>query len=187
MRRALAVSITFAMALLALGCGGGSSSPTEPASRDSLVLLGVEPAQGARVTVGKRVPVRARFQYAFQEAAGGKIGVLVYPLPPNLPILTDPIPVQAVLEARDGEAALAFDLVLDDPELRPPSTVVMSFALFPQGQAVSTALVEVRYPVAFPSQGSTAPRATSSPAPSASRAARPRRRAEGAAPLPAQK
>lgn len=147
MRRALAVSITFVMAISAFGCGGGSSSPTEPARQDSLVLLSVEPAQGAHVPLGKRVPVRARFHYTFKEAAGGKIGVLAYPLPPNLPILTDPLLAQAVVAGQDGEATLVFDLLLDDPALQPPSVIVMSFALFPQGQTVSTTGVDVRYSV----------------------------------------
>lgn len=149
MRRNLALSVTlFVMAVLAFGCGGGSSSPTEPARQDSLVLLSVEPAQGAHVGFGKRVPVRARFHYAFKEPAGGKISVLAYPLPLNLPILTDPLPAQAVVDAQEGEATLLFDLVLDDPDLRPiPSTIVMSFTLFPRGQTTSTVFVEIRYAV----------------------------------------
>ena len=149
MRRDLALRVTLVgLAVLAFGCGGGSSSPTEPVRRDSLVLLSVEPAQGAHVRFGERVPVRARFRYTFREPAGGKIGVLVYPLPFDLPILTDPLLVQAVVEGQEGEATLLFDLVLDDPALQSvPRAIVASFALFPQGQTSSAAVVEIRYEV----------------------------------------
>lgn len=149
MRRKLTLSVSlFMLAVLALGCGGGSSSPTEPVRRDSLTLLSLEPAQGARVELGKKLPVRARFRYAFKEPGGGKIGLLVYPLPLNLPILTDPLLTQAVVDAQEGEVTLLFDLLLDDPDLKSkPKTIVMSFALFPQGQTNATADVEVRYQV----------------------------------------
>lgn len=144
---ALRVSL-FVIAVLALGCGGGSSSPTEPVRRDSLTLLSVEPAQAAGVVLGKRVPVRARFRYAFKEPGGGKIGLLAYPLPLNLPIITDPLIAQAVVATQEGEVTMAFDLLLDKSSLQSkPKTIVMSFALFPQGQANSTTDVEVRYPV----------------------------------------
>jgi len=148
MRWDLALRVTLVMAVLAFGCGGGSSSPTEPARQDSLVLLSVEPAQGAHVGFGNRVPVRARFRYSFKEPAGGKIGVLVYPLPFDLPILTDPLLAQAVVEGQEGEVTLLFDIVLDDPDLQSiPRAIVASFALFPQGQTRSTAIVEIRYEV----------------------------------------
>jgi hypothetical protein len=137
------------MAVLAFNCGGGgSSSPTEPARRDTLALLSVEPGQGAHVGSGKRVPIRARFHYLFKDTAGGKIAVIATPAPIGLPILTDPLLAQAVVGTQEGEATLAFDLVLDDPDLHPvPKAIVMSFVLFPQGQTVSTTNVEVRYEV----------------------------------------
>ena len=149
MCRDLALRVTLVvLAVLAFGCGGGSSSPTEPVRRDSLVLLSAEPVQGAHVRFGERVPVRARFRYTFGEPAGGKIGVLVYPLPFDLPILTDPLPAQAVVEGQEGEVTLLFDLMLDDPALQSvPRAIVASFALFPQGQTSSTAVVEIRYEV----------------------------------------
>ena len=149
MCRDLALRVTLVvLAVLAFGCGGGSSSPTEPVRRDSLVLLSVEPAQGAHVRFGERVAVRARFRYTFREPAGGKIGVLVYPLPFDLPILTDPLLAQAVIEGQEGEVTLLFDLMLDDPALQSvPRTIVASFALFPQGQTSSAAVVEIRYEV----------------------------------------
>ena len=149
MRRDLALSVILSLiAVLAFGCGGGSSSPTEPARQDTLVLLSVEPAQGAHVGIGKRVPIRARFHYTFKDTAGGKIVVIATPAPIGLPILTDPLLAQAVVGTQEGDATLTFDLVLDDPDLHPiPSAVVMSFALFAQGQAVSTANVDVLYEV----------------------------------------
>jgi hypothetical protein len=148
MHRDLALRVTVVViAALAFNCGGGSSSPTEPARRDSLVLLSAEPAQGAHVEFGKRVPVRARFRYTFKEPAGGKIGVLVYPLPFNLPILTDPLPAQLTVEGQEGEATLLFDIMLDDPDIQIPKTIVVSCALFPQGQTTSPAVVEIRYEV----------------------------------------
>ena len=155
MRRNLALGVPLAvMTVLAFGCGGGSSSPTEPGTEparlDSLVLLSVEPAPGAHVRFGERVPVRARFRYTFQEATGGMINVLVLPVPPDeLPIVfTDPLPARVFVEGREGEATLSFDIRLDD--LGPnsiPRAILPRFVLFPQGQSSSTTTIEVRYEV----------------------------------------
>ena len=150
MRVTLARRVTLVvMTALALGCGGGSSSPTEPAvRRDALVLLSVDPPEGTRVQLGREVQVLARFRYTFEQPAGGKIGLIVHPLPFGLPLLTDPLLVQADVEGQQGEATLRFAILLDDPDqqLRPGS-IAANFALFPQGQRVSTASVPIRYEV----------------------------------------
>jgi hypothetical protein len=149
MRRHLATGIIFAViTTLALGCGGGSSSPTEPARRDTIVLLSVDPPEGTRVRLGGEVQVLARFRYAFAQPAGGQIVVLVYPLPFGLPLLTNPLLAQANVEGQQGEATLRFSILLNDPDqqLR-PGPITADFALFPQGQRESTTHVQVRYEV----------------------------------------
>ena len=152
MRRYIATRIIFAViTTLALGCGGGgggSSSPTEPARRDTIVLLSVDPPEGTRVRLGSKVQVVARFRYTFAQAAGGKIAVLVYPLPFGLPLFTDPLLAQTDVEGQQGEATLRFSILLNDPDqqLR-PGPITADFSLFPQGQRVSTTHVQVRYEV----------------------------------------
>jgi hypothetical protein len=147
MREARAIRIGLAlMVVSALGCGGGSSSPTEPAQRDSLTLVSVQPAQGAQLRIGDTVEVLARMRYSFVNPGGGQIGVIAYPLPFGLPIFTDPF--QFNLEGQQGEATLLLDMYLADPDepLR-PGMIQASFALFPQGQRESTASVDIRYEV----------------------------------------
>jgi hypothetical protein len=150
MCRTLAIRVTLVvMTALAFGCGGGSSSPTEPAiRRDTLVLLSVDPPEGTRVQLGKEVQVLARFRYTFERPAGGKIGVIVHPLPFGLPLFTDPLLVQTDVEGQEGEATLRFAILLDDPDqqLR-PGLIAADFALFPGGQRESTASVLSRYEV----------------------------------------
>jgi hypothetical protein len=150
MRGTLAIRVTLVvMTALALGCGGGSSSPTEPAvRRDKLVLLSVDPPEGTRVQLGGKVQVLARFRYTFEQPAGGKIGVIVHPLPFGLPLFTDPLLVQADVEGQQGEATLRFAILLNDPDqqLRPGS-IAADFVLFPRGQRESTASVQIRYEV----------------------------------------
>lgn len=153
MRGTLAIRVTLVvMTALAFGCGGGSSSPTEPTEpavrRDTLVLLGVDPPEGTRVQLGGEVQVLARFRYTFEQPAGGKIGVIVHPLPFGLPLLTDPLLAQADVERQEGEATLRFAILLDDPDqqLR-PGFIAANFALFPRGQRESTASVQIRYEV----------------------------------------
>jgi hypothetical protein len=146
MRRNLALGVPLVvMTVLAFGCGGGSSSPTEPGTEparlDSLVLLSVEPAPGAHVRLGQRVPVRARFRYTFKEATGGMINVLVLPVPFDLPILTDSFPPRVVVEGREGEVTLSFDIRMDDadPQCR---AILTRFPLFPQGRSIQCRLVD---------------------------------------------
>lgn len=150
MHGALAIRVTLVvMTALAFGCGGGSSSPTEPATRrDTLVLLSADPPEGTRVQLGGRVQVLARFRYTFEQPVGGKIGVIVHPLPFGLPLLTDPLLAQADVEGQEGEATLRFAILLDDPDqqLR-PGLIAADFALFPRGQRESTASVLIRYEV----------------------------------------
>jgi hypothetical protein len=150
MRGTLAIRVTLVvMIALASGCGGGSSSPTEPAGRrDTLVLLSVDPPEGTRVRLGGEVQVLARFRYTFEQPAGGKIAVIVHPLPFGLPLFTDPLFVQADVEGQEGEATVRFAILLDDPDqqLR-PGPIAANFALFPRGQRESTASVLIRYEV----------------------------------------
>ena len=140
--------ILLVMTALAFGCGGGSSSPTEPARRDTLVLLSVDPPEGTRVRLGGEVQVLARFRYTFQQPAGGRINVIVHPLDFGLPLLTDPLLARADVEGQEGEATLRFNILLNDPDqqLR-PGIIVANFILFPQGQRESTTSVRVRYEV----------------------------------------
>jgi hypothetical protein len=150
MRGTLEIRVTLVvMAALAFGCGGGSSSPTEPAARrDTLVLLSVDPPEGTRVQLGGRVQVLARFRYTFEQPAGGKIGVIVHPLPFGLPLLTNPLIAQADVEGQEGEATLRFAILLDDPDQQlGPGVIAADFALFPRGQRESTASVLIRYEV----------------------------------------
>jgi hypothetical protein len=150
MRGTLTIRVALVvMTALAFGCGGGSSSPTEPAiRRDTLVLLSAAPPEGTRVQLGGKVQVLARFRYTFEKAAGGKIGVLVHPLPFGLPLLTDPLLAQADVEGQEGEATLRFTILLDDPDqqLR-PGFIAANFTLFPRGQRESTVGVQIRYEV----------------------------------------
>jgi hypothetical protein len=98
--------------------------------------------------LGGRVQVLARFRYTFEQPAGGKIGLIVHPLPLGLPLLTDPLLVQTNVEGQEGEATLRFTILLDDPDqpLR-PGVIAADFALFPKGQRESTASVLIRYEV----------------------------------------
>jgi hypothetical protein len=150
MRRALARRATLiVMIALAMGCGGRSSSPAEPAAqRDSIVLLSVDPPEGTHVQLGGRVQVVARFRYTFAQPAGGKIEVLVTPLPFGLPLLTDPLLAQVDVAGQEGEATLRFAILLDDPDhqLR-PGPIGANLTLFPQGQNQSTTNVQIRYEV----------------------------------------
>lgn len=150
MRGTLVIRVTLiVMIALASGCGGGSSSPTDPAARrNTLVLLSVDPPEGTRVQLGGKVQVLARFRYTFEKPAGGKIGVLVVPLPFGLPVLTSPLIAQAEVEGQEGETTLRFTILLDDPDrqLR-PGPIAADFTLFPQGQRESTIGVLVRYEV----------------------------------------
>lgn len=132
------------MAVMVLGCGGGSSSPTEPARRDSLTLVSVQPAQGSQLRIGDIVEVQARLRYAFANPGGGKIGAITHPVPFGVPIFTDPF--QFNLEGQQGETTLVFDIYLNElfEPLR-PGPIEVSLALFPQGQRESTASVEIRY------------------------------------------
>jgi hypothetical protein len=144
MRTALVVMIT-----LALGCGGRSSSPTEPAARrDSIVLLSVDPPEGTHVPLGGRVQVTARVRYTFEQAAGGTIDLIVTPLPFGLPLLTDPLLAQVHVEGQEGEATLRFAILLDDPDhqLR-PGPIAAELFLLPQGQNQSSTSVQIRYEV----------------------------------------
>jgi hypothetical protein len=133
------------MTALAFSCGGGSSSPTEPARRDTLVLLGVDPPEGTRVRLGGEVQVLARFRYTFEQPAGGRIVAVVHPADFGLPILTDPLIARVDVEGQEGEATLHFNILLDE-QLR-PGFIVVNFILFPQGQRESTTSVRVRYEV----------------------------------------
>jgi hypothetical protein len=147
MRAALAIRVSFLVTVaLILGCGGGSS-PTESEPReDSLVLVSINPPEDSRLKIGGTIRVDARFRYRLKQAAGGKVTVLVLPLPFGLPILTNPLPAQVVVQGPEGEATLSFDLLLDDPDepLRPGS-IGVDFTLFPEGQTRSTTIVRARY------------------------------------------
>lgn len=147
MRKTVAVRVAGVLLLvLGLACGGGSSSsPTEPARRDSLVLLIVEPAQGSTVRLDEPLEVRARFRYSFADAASGTISVIAIPVPFDVPVLA--FPFQAAVQGAEGEATTTFDLLRLDPSLPPPSSVVARFTLFPEGQTTSSTTLEVRYPV----------------------------------------
>src|SRR5579872_6709402 len=137
MRGALALrTLLVVMIALALGCGGRSSSPSEPAARtDSIVLLSVDPPEGTHMKLGGRVQVTARFRYTFAQAAGGKIESIVTPFPFGLPLLTDPLLAQVAVAGQEGEATLGFAIVLDDPDHQlQPGPIVANLALFPQGQ-----------------------------------------------------
>jgi hypothetical protein len=150
MRGTLAIRIILVvMTALAFGCGGGSSSPTEPAARrNTLVLLSADPPEGTRVQLGGEVQVTARFRYTLEQPAGGTIGVIVVPLPFGLPLLTDPLLVQANVEGQEGEATIRFSILLNDPDqqLR-PGPIAANFALFPRGQSQSTTSAMIRYEV----------------------------------------
>jgi hypothetical protein len=100
------------------------------------------------VRLGDKVQVLARFRYTFAQPAGGKIGVLVYPLPFGFPVFTDPLIAEADVEGQQGEATLRFSMLLNDPDrqLR-PGPIAADFSLFAQGQRVSTTHVQVRYEV----------------------------------------
>jgi hypothetical protein len=133
------------LAFLILGCGGGSS-PTEPAQRDSLALLSVQPAAGTHAQIGGEIHVVARFRYTFEKPGGGQIAVLVYPLPIGLPLVTDPEPAKVELQGQEGEVTFPLDIRLDE-SLIPlhPGPITADFALFPKGQTQATAVVQVRY------------------------------------------
>lgn len=149
MHRTGAMRVTWVvLAVLSFACGGGSdsSSPTEPARRDSLTLVSVEPAQGSSVRLDGSFQVRARFRYTFENAAGGKIVAFLIPLPPQVPLLTDPFPAEVAVQGPAGEAALSFGVLQLDPGLR-PSSMLVSFTLFREGQSTSNTNVEVRYEV----------------------------------------
>ena len=150
MRGVLAIRIALVvMTALAFGCGGGSSSPAEPpVRRDTLVLLSVDPPEGTRVQLGREIQVTARLRYTFERSAGGKIFVIVLPLPFGLPLLTNPLLAQADVEGQEGEATLRFTILLNDPDqqLR-PGPIAANFALFPRGQRESTVDTLVRYEV----------------------------------------
>jgi hypothetical protein len=150
MRGTLAIRVTLVvMTALAFACGGGSSSPTSPTvRRDTLVLLSVDPPEGTRVRLGGEVQVLARFRYTFEQPAGGKIAVIVHPLPFGLPLVTDPLFAQADVEEQEGEATLRFAILLDDPDqqLR-PGLIAANFALFPRGQTETRTIVQIRYEV----------------------------------------
>lgn len=148
MRVSTATRLTLVlMTVFVLSCGGGSSSsPTEPARPNSLVLLSVEPVQGTSVRLGGEIQVVARFRYTLQQAGGGKIGVLVFPLPFGLPLVTDPLPAETTVAGQAGEVTVRFKIPLhginDDLSSGP---IAVNFALFPQGQRESVADVQVRY------------------------------------------
>jgi len=152
MRGTLAIRVTLVVMIAsAFGCGGGgsSSSPTEPTvRRDRLVLLSVDPPAGTRVRLGEEVQVFARFRYTFGQSAGGKVAVLVHPLPFGLPLLTNPLLAQADVEGQEGEATLRFAILLDDPDQQlSPGPIEADFALFPRGQRESVGSVQIRYEV----------------------------------------
>lgn len=150
MRGAQAARLSLAViAVLAFGCGGGSSSPTEPAQRrDTLVLLSAEPAEGSRLQLGGRAQISARFRYTLAQAGGGKISVLVHPLPFGVPILTDPLLAEVDVNGQEGEATLSFEILLDDSfEPLQPGPIAANFALFPEGQTRSETIVLIRYEV----------------------------------------
>ena len=150
MHGALAIRVSLVViAALTLGCGGGSSSPTEPAARrDTLVLLSADPPEGTHVRLDGDVQVLARFRYTFGQPTGGKVVVLVHPLPFGLPLLTDPLLAQADVAGQEGEATLRFTIHLDDPDQQlSPGPIAADFALFPQGQRESTASAQIRYEV----------------------------------------
>jgi hypothetical protein len=90
--------------------------------------------------------VVARFRYTLQQTGGGKIGVLVYPLPFGLPLVTDPFPAETSVAGQSGEVTVRLNIPLHDPDddLR-TGPIVVDFALFPQGQRESVADVQVRY------------------------------------------
>ncbi|HEX3128715.1 MAG TPA: hypothetical protein VH394_15385 [Thermoanaerobaculia bacterium] len=133
--------------VLILGCGGGGgSSPTEPAQRDSLALLSVQPAAGTHAQIGGKIHMVARLRYTFEKPAGGEIAVLVYPLPIGLPLVTNPEPAKVQVQGQEGEVTFPLDILLDEAliELR-PGPIAVDFALFPEGQTRSTVSVQVRY------------------------------------------
>jgi hypothetical protein len=108
----------------------------------------VDPPEGTHVQLGGKVQVIARFRYKFEQAAGGKIGVIVFPQPFGLPLLTDPLLVPADVEGQEGEATLRFAILLNDPDQQlHPGLIAANFALFPRGQRESTASVLIRYEV----------------------------------------
>lgn len=149
MRGALAVRLALTMtAVLIVGCGGDSSSPTEPARRDSLVLLSVDPAEGTPARLGGEIQVVARFRYTFAQAARGKISVLAHPLPFGLPLITNPFPAQFDVEGQEGETTIRVGIPLEDPDepLR-PGFIAARFSLFPEGQRETMTIVTIRYEV----------------------------------------
>lgn len=149
MRGAPAKRIGLAViAVLVFGCGGGSSSPTEPAPgrRNTLALLSVSPAEGSRLQIGATVPVTARFRYTLERVNSGTIAVIVHPSPFGAPILTEPLLAEVEVNGQEGEATLRFDILLEDFfEPLQPGPIVANFALFPEGQTNSDILVMVRY------------------------------------------
>jgi hypothetical protein len=100
------------------------------------------------VRLGGKIQVLARFHYTFEQPAGGKINVLVHPLPIGLPLLTDPLLAEADVEGQEGEATLRFTILLDDPDQQlSPGFIGADFISFPQGQRESTASFQVRYEI----------------------------------------
>ena len=150
MRRALAIRAALVvMIALAIGCGGRSSSPAEPAARsDSIVLLSVDPPEGTHMPLGGRVQVTARVRYTFQQPAGGTVEVVVTPLPFGLPLLTDPLLAHVHVDGQEGEATLRFAILLDDPDHQlHPGPIAADLFLLPQGQNQSSTSVQIRYEV----------------------------------------
>ncbi len=133
-----------ALGLMMLSCHG--SSPTAPRRQDALSLTSLTPAEGTTLPYGSTAEVSVRVRYSFASAARGKVGIIAYPAPFGLPIVTDPVffPV----EGEQGEATLHFRIYfnLSEPRDLPKSSrIVVNFTLFPEGVQQSTTGFDSHY------------------------------------------
>ena len=135
------------LAVLLSGCGGGHSSPAEPAG-DSLIVLSSSPPEGTAFAPGGRFQVHVVLQYHLANGPGGTLTTdllradgspLYHPIIP-LPIFNYPIP----LIRSDGT------WTIDDNVNIPAdagTAVLLRNVLYPKGGTQPTASVTLTYPL----------------------------------------
>jgi hypothetical protein len=151
---ALAPALVLALAAgLALACGGGHSSPSEPAppapKGDSLAVVSVSPAEGTPFPAGSPFHVHVLLQYHLADGPQGSMrfaelradGSPLHQSPIPIPIFDFPFPLIFM------DHTLSFDAQDTVPLEDVGPEVLLRFRLYPKSGGDSTASVTLHYPI----------------------------------------
>jgi hypothetical protein len=136
------------LAVLLSACGGGHSSPAEPAG-DSLIALSSSPPEGTAFSPGSQFKVHVVLQYHLANGPGGEIRTAVQRADGS-PLYHPPIPIPIFVGFPIPLIRADGTWTIDDTENIPVdagTAVVLRCQLYPKGGSQPTASLTLTYPL----------------------------------------